>query len=304
MISQNIILKARNANLPEFLTAKGCKLIKEGRQFRVEGVPGLVVTENRWYDHARQQGGNALDYLIHLEGAAFKDAIVALADYYGDTNNSACGPLPGDRHNEFRLPPKNYDNARILPYLAGIRGIRYDVLEPFISSGRVYEAEGTGNCVFTGIDYDTNEVRYAFQRSSNEKSHIMFETFGSDKRYSFSIPGTSETVLIFEAVIDLLSYLCMEPGAVYSNAFYLSLGGLSSIALDHFIRKWKGVRDIIFCLDGDNAADEAYVRLGARYAAYGYSVSRHIPSHKDWNAQLINGGYSFPAPPVPWGETP
>ena len=304
MIHQNTILKARNANLPKYLTAKGCKLVKEGRQFRVKGISGLVVTDNRWYDHARQRGGNTIDYLILMEGMGFKDAIAALADYYGDTNNCACGPLPDGRHSEFRLPPKNRDNARVLSYLVDIRGISHDALSPYLENGRVYEAEGTGNCVFTGIDYDTNEVRYAFQRSSLKKSHIMFETFGSDKRYSFSIPGLSETALIFESVIDLFSYLSMEPGAVYNDAFYLSLGGLSSIALDHFVRRWNKLRNIIFCLDSDSSADEAYVRLGAKYAADGYNVSRHIPKQKDWNEQLFKEGYSFPAPPVLWGETP
>ena len=304
MISQNIILKARNANLPEYLTAKGCKLVKEGRQFRVIGVSGLVVTDNRWYDHARQRGGNAIDYLVQMEGVGFKDAIAALEGYYGDTNNCACGPLPGDRHSEFRLPPKNSNNARVLSYLVDIRGISYDVLESYIANGRIYEAYGSNNCVFTGIDYDTHEVRYAFQRSSLKNSHVMFESFGSDKRYSFSIPGLSDTALIFESVIDLYSHLSMEPGGDFSDAFYLSLGGLGNISLDHFIRRWSGIRNIIFCLDSDSAADEAYVRLGAKYVADGYNVSRHIPECKDWNAQLLCGGYSFPAPPVPWEEIP
>ena len=300
MISQNTILKARNANLPEYLTTKGCKLVKEGQQFRVSGASGLVVTDNRWYDHAHQRGGNTLDYLISIEGKGFKDAVAALADYYGDTNNYMPRSSLENRHAAFQPPSKNVDNTSVLSYLVETRGIQYDVLHPYFTSGRVYEALGTKNCVFTGVDHDTNEVRYAFQRSSYLKSSVMFESFGSDKRYSFSIPGLSDTVLVFESVIDLFSYLSMEPGKIHSDDFFLSLGGLGSIALDYFILKWRKLRNIVFCLDNDNAADDAYERLGAKYALSEYNVSRHIPDFKDWNEQLLRMGYSFPAPPVEW----
>jgi hypothetical protein len=129
----------------------------------------------------------------------------------------------------------------------------------------------------------------------------MFESTGSDKRYSFSLPGTSETLLVFESVIDLFSYMSMAPGEVHKGAFWLSLGGLNNIALDHLLRKWNGLSKIIFCLDSDSAADEVYTRIGEKYVMTGYSVSRHIPIFKDWNEQLLRSGYSFPGPPEEWG---
>jgi len=301
MIDKTTIIKARNANLIEYLRAVGRDFVREGRQFRIKGTSGLVVAGNYWYDHARQQGGNALDYLIYIEGVGFKEAVAALVQYSGDTHDSVRRPTREDRRGSFQAPPKNTDNIRALSYLVDTRGIRHDVLSPHITTGRVYEARGTHNCVFTGVDYDTNEVRYAFQRSSLPTSRVMFESSNSDKRYSFSIPGQSDTVLVYESVVDLFSYLSMEPGEIYSSASFLSLGGLSSLSLDNFICKWSGLRDIVFCLDSDSTADEAYARLGAKYASYGYNVSRHSPQYKDWNEQLLRGGHSFPAPPAPWG---
>ena len=300
MISKNTILKARNANLPKYLMAKGRELVREGRQFRVKGASGLIVTGNYWYDHSRQRGGNTLDFLIQIEGVRFKDAVATLVQYNCDTHNYTRRPSREERHGTFQPPPKNADNTRMLSYLVETRGIRFDILHPHIIDGRVYEALGTHNCVFTGVDYNTYEVRYAFQRSSIPKSHVMFESSGSDKRYSFSIPGMSDMVCVFESVIDLFSYLSMEPGEIHSDAFFLSLGGLSSMALDNYMCKWNRLHNIVFCIDSDNAADEAYARLGAKYISFGYNVSRHIPEFKDWNEQLLRGGYSFPAPPVSW----
>jgi DNA primase len=96
----------------------------------------------------------------------------------------------------------------------------------------------------------------------------------------------------------------MEPGDCHKKDYWLSLGGLNSIALDHFLAKWNGLKNIIFCIDGDTAADEAYIRLGTRYANLGYAISRHAPLFKDWNMQLLRGGYSFPVPPLLWGIRP
>ena len=301
MISQIRIKKARNANLCEYLIGNGCTLVKEGRQFRVKGTPGLVVMDNYWYDHAQQRGGNAIDYVIQIEGAKFKDAVAVLEEYCESMSN--CNPSPEDRHDAFKPPLKNDNNMRLLSYLVEERGIQYSVLLPHINSGCVYEAYSSHNCVFTGVNYDTNEVRYAFQRSSLKESRIMFESSGSDKRYSFSILGLSDTVFAFESVIDLFSYLSMEPGEIHNNAFFLSLGGLGSIALDNFLNKWNRLRKIVFCIDSDSTADDAYVRLGAKYVADGYNVSRHMPVFKDWNLQLTMGGNCFPNMPVPWRES-
>jgi DNA primase len=93
----------------------------------------------------------------------------------------------------------------------------------------------------------------------------------------------------------------MEPGKIHEYDFWLSLGGLSSISLDHLVSKWRRIKSIVFCLDCDTAADEAYARIGGRYVYCGYSVSRHTPEKKDWNVQLLHCGYSFPAPHIPWG---
>jgi hypothetical protein len=277
--------------------------VREGRQFRVKGTPGLVVTGNFWYDHARQQGGNALDYAIHMENMGFREAVAVLAGH-GSGRSPVRRRPPEERHDAFRPPQKNAGDERMLSYLIEIRGIRHDVLLPHIANGRVYEAAGTHNVVFAGIDYDTREVRYAFERSSLPGSRVMFESGGSDKRYSFGIPGNSATVFVYESAIDLFSYLSMEPGEGRGGDSFLSLGGLGDIALDSFLRKWGGLRDIVFCLDSDGPADTAYARLGAKYVHLGYGVSRHKPQYKDWNEQLLRGGHSFPAPPVLWGAAP
>jgi hypothetical protein len=235
---------------------------------------------------------------MHVEGLHFRQAVEVLMDYVGSHQDEDI-LAPEDKHKEFRLPPKNNNCDRVISYLAETRGIPYDILRPYFIEERIYEAKGTHNCIFTGIDHNTGEVRYAFQRSSNANSQIMFETFGSDKKYSFSIPGV-DTLVVFESVIDLFSYKSMESGKIYKDAFWLSLGGLSGAALSYTISKWQNLKSIVFCFDNDDAADAAYERHGWTYAS-DFNVFRHKPMYKDWNDQLLNFGYSFPTPPIPWG---
>lgn len=297
MFIKSEVSGARKANLPEYLTSKGHTLKREGKQFRVEGATGLIVTGCCWYSHAQQRGGNALDYVIEMEGRPFAEAVAALKGF-SDQGESA-GPGKGEKHSVFLLPLRNSNDNRAISYLVKTRGIPYDVLEPYVANGRVYESE-KHNCVFTGVDHDTGEARYAFQRSTIPRSGIMFESSGSDKRYSFSIRGSSEALFIFESAIDLFSYMSMNVSGCHGNFSMLSLGGLSSTALDHFCKSGS-VKHVVFCLDNDSPADEAYERMGGKYASLGYMVYRHIPTYKDWNMQILRGGHSFSAPLVKWG---
>ena len=304
MFSQTAVEDARNADLADYLKSNGHTLKKEGDQFRVVGTPGLVVVRNLWYNHVWQAGGNAIDYAMGVEGLHFTQAVAVLEKYACDHQEIDL-LSPDEKHKKFKLPPKNSNCDRVISYLVEARGLPYDILHPYIIEGRIYEALGTHNCVFTGVEHRTGIVRYAFQRSSSPDKSFMFEAFGSEKKYSFSIPGAN-TLLIFESVIDLLSYKAMEPGKACGDAFWLSLGGLSAVPLYYTLSKWNGLEKIIFCLDRDRAADSAYEKYGWGLASNlrGFKVFRHSPVFKDWNEQLVRGGDSFPAPPEPWEVAP
>jgi hypothetical protein len=241
-----------------------------------------------------------LDYAIKVEGKGFVEAVATLKGFSGKVPQKEPGR---HEYGKFILPPKDRNNSRVISYLVNTRCIPYNILQTLIINERIYQAKGSQNCVFTGLDCNTGEARYAFERSSNPGSRVMFETRYSDKRFSFSLLGLSSELLVFESVVDLLSYMAMEPGVKRKDSFWLSLGGLSNASLDRFISKWAGLTELIFCLDSDSAADAAYERLGEQYASYGYRVLRHKPEYKDWNEQWKKNGYFFPTPPVPWEVT-
>ena len=108
---------------------------------------------------------------------------------------------------------------------------------------------------------------------------------GSEKDIGFSIPydAASQRVWVFEAPIDLMSYLTLHRGPI--NA--VALCGLYDGALRTYLREHPGVQSIVLCLDADQRGREAARQLREKYSGEGYTVTVEEPAAgKDWNEYL------------------
>lgn len=85
---------------------------------------------------------------------------------------------------------------------------------------------------------------------------------GSDKACNFSYQGDSDQLFVFEAPIDMLSFICLYPKD-WTKRSYLSLGGVAGKALTHFLSERPDIRRIFLCLDNDNAGNEGCTRLSS-----------------------------------------
>jgi len=295
MFSNAEVIMARNANLEAYLRDRGHELGKEGRQYRVKDMSGLFVMRNLWYWHSRQQGGNALDYLMRVEGIAFRDAVAALTPYHeqagnrGDAQDNAGSKSDDRKTTQFSPPTRNSVNSRAIAYLLKTRRIKPDVLYPLIQDGLVYEAANTHNAIFLGYD-NGGAIRYAFERSTASWSQFRCESPGSDKQYAFSLCAGKGTgaIFVFESAIDLLSFLSLQSTPKSQNAAYVSLGGLTDIALWRHASARPGC-EIIFCLDNDKPGTQASERLAAKWRTAGHHTSQLLPCDaKDWNDRLLS----------------
>ena len=109
---------------------------------------------------------------------------------------------------------------------------------------------------------------------------------GSDKSCGFCHRGTDNQLFVFEAAIDLLSFIQLFPKD-WKKRSYLSLGGISSAALMAFLSERPQITSVFLCLDNDQAGNEACEKL-AEEIPDGYSVIRLKPSRKDWNEILCD----------------
>ena len=274
------IIRANQTDLVSFLNAQGEQLMKSGKEYRWKKHDSVTVSGNRWYRHSLGRGGYPVDFVMEFYNATFPEAVKMLTGEEGEGRNSTC-PAPSP---DFRLPEKEENNDRIIRYLTENRGIEKNMVEEWIGSGDIYEEKKHHNVVFVGRDAD-GIPRYAHCRGTGETKY-RGDVAESDKSYGFCHRGTDNQLFVFEAAIDLLSFIQLFPKD-WKKRSYLSLGGISGVALRAFLSERPQITSVFLCLDNDQAGNEACEKL-AEEIPDGYSVIRLKPSRKDWNEILCD----------------
>lgn len=121
---------------------------------------------------------------------------------------------------------------------------------------------------------------------NSEGKTFRINVEGCDPRFSFHYAGTSDRLYVFEAPIDLLSFLSLYPKN-WKDHSYVALCGTSGHAMLWILEQDPKLRHIALCLDHDPAGIEAGGRLTDLLREHGYdSVGMLQPEHKDWNEDL------------------
>ena len=277
--TQAQIDKANAVDLEKFLRAQDETLVRSGKEYRWKAHDSLTVCENKWFRHSQSKGGLPVDFVMEFYGKSFPEAVQMLTGEPGEAQPEA-GPAPSPA---FRLPLRNVTNANILNYLTQERKLSPSLVNFFIAAGDIYEDSSHHNVVFVGRDAD-GHPRYASSRGINEK--FRQDAAGAEKAFGFAHRGTDKQLLVFEAPIDLLSFIELFPKN-WQQHNYLSLGGVSGKALRQFLSERPDVERVFLCLDADKAGEDACKRLTALLPDT-VSVTRIQPCMKDWNDVLVH----------------
>ena len=277
--TQAQIDRANAANLEDFLRAQGETLVRSGKEYRWKAHDSLTVCGNKWFRHSQSKGGYPVDFVMEFYGKSFPEAVQMLTGEPGEAQPEA-DPAPSPA---FRLPLRNVTNANILNYLTQERKLSPSLVNFFIAAGDIYEDAAHHNVVFVGRDAD-GHPRYASSRGIHEK--FRQDAAGAEKAFGFAHRGTDKQLLVFEAPIDLLSFIELFPKN-WQQHNYLSLGGVSGKALRQFLSERPDVERVFLCLDADKAGEDACKRLAALLPDT-VSVTRIQPCMKDWNDVLVH----------------
>ena len=282
--TQEQIDRANQADLVLFLQSQGEPLERAGQEYRWKRHDSLTVRGNKWYRHSVSRGGGPIDFVMEFFGKSFTEAVELLT---GEK-----GAAPPQDSPQFRLPSRSPDNRTARNYLTAARRIDEDVTGFFFASGDIYEDAAHHNAVFVGRDED-GIPRYA--HSKGTAGNFRLDVKGSDKAFNFCYRGEGERLFVFEAPIDLLSFLCLFKKE-WQKQSYLSLGGVGEKALLRFLSDRPNIKIVYLCLDSDEAGNDACSRL-VKLIPEGYTVHRLIPLFKDWNevlqhrAEITDGKY-------------
>ena len=277
--TQAQIDKANAVDLEKFLRAQGETLVRSGKEYRWKAHDSLTVCGNKWFRHSQSKGGFPVDFVMEFYGKSFPEAVQMLTGETGEAQPEA-DPAPSPA---FRLPLRNVTNANILNYLTQERKLSPSLVNFFIAAGDIYEDSSHHNVVFVGRDAD-GHPRYASSRGIREK--FRQDAAGAEKAFGFAHRGTDKQLLVFEAPIDLLSFIELFPKN-WQQHNYLSLGGVSGKALRQFLSERPNVERVFLCLDADKAGEDACKRL-AGLLPDTVSVTRIQPCMKDWNDVLVH----------------
>ena len=281
---------AKETDLPELLTHLGYQVRRIGRYHTTAEMDSLRIMDRRkWFRYSQNTGGDAITFLQQFCGKSFSEAVEYLLAFHGRARDSPAKAASSVKRDEvqkpFTLPPRNTDDRRVFAYLHK-RGIAPQVIRQFLNSGLLYEDAEHHNCVFVGKN-NAGQAKYAALRGTYDREGKGFrgDVTGSDKRVGFALPydRSSDQVLVFEAPIDLMSYLTLHRNT--PNA--LALCGLYDGALQTYLQAHPEIRRIALCLDADEPGQKAVRQLQDKYAAMGYAVTVEEPrSGKDWNEYL------------------
>ena len=298
---------ANSVDLAEFLRMRGEKLERVGREHKLIYYDGsgrhdsITLRGSTWFDHKNQVGGGAIKFMQEFYDMDFQTAVQELLGQTITPLSYAPSKavVHEEKTKEFKLPEANSNMHRVFAYLIKQRFINPEIISFFAKQHTLYEDKQHHNAVFVGLD-ENGVPRQASKRSTNSFGKTFRITCeGSDTRYSFSHFGKLEKLFVFEAPIDMLSYLTLHPENWQQHS-YIAMNGVYENAVLTALKNHSNINEIVLCVDNDEGGIEAVDRLRDILTENGYpNVKWLAPKFKDWNEILKakNGAEFLPAVP-------
>ena len=297
---------ANSVDLAEYLRVRGEKLERVGieHKFIYYDSSGkhdsITIRGSKWFDHKNQTGGGAIKFMQEFYDMDFQTAVQELlGQRVTPLSHSPPKAIAKEEKKEFRLPQANTNMHRVYAYLIKQRFISPDIISHFAKQHTLYEDKEHHNAVFVGVD-ENGVPRQASKRSTNSYGNSFRITCqGSDTRYSFAHFGESKRLYVFEAPIDMMSFLTLYPKDWQKHSC-IAMNGVYENAVLTALKNHSNLREIVLCVDNDEGGIEAVDRLRDILHENGYpNVKRLAPEFKDWNECLKSQNGVEPLPAVP-----
>ena len=297
---------ANSVDLAEYLRVRGEKLERVGREHKLIYCDSsgrhdsITLRGSTWFDHKNQVGGGAIKFMQEFYDMDFQTAVQELlGQRVTPLSHSPPKVSAKEEKKEFRLPQANTNMHRVYAYLIKQRFIAPDIISYFAKQHTLYEEKEHHNAVFVGVD-ENGVPRQAHKRSTNSYGNSFRITCqGSDTRYSFAHFGKSSRLYVFEAPIDMMSFLTLY-SKDWQQHSYIAMNGVYENAVLTALKNHSNLREIVLCVDNDEGGIEAVDRLRDILHENGYpNVKRLAPEFKDWNECLKSQNGVEPLPAVP-----
>ena len=287
---------ARQTDIAELLRSQGEVLKRSGKEYEWrDGSQKVTVRGNLWYHQYEQVGGDAIDFVRRYYNKSYAESVEYLLGGQLEAapnsrdefvQNSSYTPAHGtERKTEFKLPIAGDNMRRVYAYLLNRRGIDRDVLNAFVHQKMIYESADFHNAVFVGYDMD-GIPRHAHKRGTGSESTYKGNVESCDPHYSFHWTGMDNRLYLFEAPIDMLSFISMRKDG-WQDHSYAACCGVSDQVLWQMLKDNPNIGYVNLCLDNDEPGQKANKRISDKLFTQRIPHEILIPTRKDWNENLL-----------------
>lgn len=278
--------QARRTDLANFLISHGEKVRKSGSEYEwLDGSQKVTIRGHLWYHQYKLKGGDAVDFVRRFYNKDYAEAVEMLLNNCG--GQIITSPPIEKSHKPFQLPPRNDRMSRLFSYLLFTRGIDKDVLYEFVRRKMIYESADYHNAVFIGYDLNDNP-RNAHKRGTATSNPYKGNVAGSQPEFSFHWHGKSDRLYLFEAPIDMLSFISMHKENWKSHSYGASCS-VSDRVLFQCLQDNPNIKNVFLCFDNDETGQTANKRIAEKLNSMNIKNEILIPNHKDWNEDILNG---------------
>ena len=277
--------QARQTDLVELLRSQGERLKPSGHEYEWrDGSAKVTIRGNLWFHQYEEVGGDAIDFVRRFYNKNYPEAMQYLL---GGCNGRlvVSPPIQKEPPPPFELPPKNDNMRRVYAYLLNKRGIDIDVLYAFVHAGMIYESADYHNAIFVGFD-NNGKPMHAHKRGTGSESSYKGNVTGSMPEHSFHWLGKSDRLYLFEAPIDMLSYISLNKDG-WRNHSYAACCGVADRVLFQLLSENPNITTVCLCLDNDEAGQAANKRISDKLFIQGIQTEILVPTNKDWNEDLL-----------------
>ena len=283
--SEEEIKKAAETDIVDMLRRQGEELKAVGSEYEWKhGADRITIRGGQWYNHYEQKGGNAIKFVQEFFGKKFTEAMeYLLGSTAGELKQAK--PVEQKPKGILQPPAKSESMRRVYAYLLNKRGLDKDVVSAFAKQGLIYESADYHNAVFVGEDKN-GKMQHISLRGTGTKSSYRGNAENSVPEYSFHWYGKSDKLFIFEAPIDMLSYISMHKEG-WEQHSYAACCGVGDRVLWQMLKDNPELKKVYLCLDNDDKGQKFDRLIADKLFEKGIASKILVPKNKDWNDDLV-----------------
>lgn len=276
--------QARQTDIVSLLKSQGETVKRSGSEYEwKDGSQKVTIRGNLWYHQYDRVGGDAIDFVRRFYNKSYPEAMEYLL---GNCNGVLIAAPPAVKEKKpFELPKPYCNMDRVKNYLHYVRGIDEDIIETFANENMIYESADYHNAVFVG--FDKNGIpRHANKRGIGRGSTFKGNAESSMDEFAFHRIGKGKSLYLFEASIDMLSFISMHKENWKTHSYAASCS-VSDRVLFQCLKDYPYIEKVYLCLDNDEPGQTAADRISTKLFALGMQSEILVPLHKDWNEDIL-----------------